>query len=78
MYFSNQIRQIKFKKNKNKKECALKKTKKEEEEEEDSMDDKRKERLLPRRGLQQHGEGRVKRRDERREGASFAQSREMR
>ena len=69
MYFSYQIRQIKLTKKKKKptKECALKKTKKEEEEEEDSTDDKRKERLLPQRGLQQHGEGRVERRDERRE-----------
>ena len=49
MYFSYQIRQIKFKK-KNTKECPLKKMKKEEEEEEDSTDDKRKERLLPWRG----------------------------
>ena len=60
MYFSDQIRQIKFIK-------KYRGMRIEEEEEEDSTDDKRKERLLPWRGLQQHREGRAERRDERRE-----------
>ena len=57
----------------------LKKTKKEEKEEEDFQQmTKEKRDLRARRGLQQHGEGRAERRDERHEGAGFTQSREMR
>ena len=79
MYFSDQIRQIKLKKKKITEKCSLKKTKKEEEEEEDfqRMTKERKD-LRARRGLQQHREGRAERRDERHEGAGFAQSKEMR
>ena len=77
MYFTYQIRQIKLKK-KITEECSLRKTKKEEEEEDFQQMTKEKRDLCARRGLQQHREGRAERRDERREGASFAQSREMR
>ena len=66
MYFSDQIRQIKLKKKKITKEGPLKKMKKEEEEEEDFQRvTKEKRDLRARRGLQQHGEGRAERRDER-------------
>ena len=56
----------------------MKKTKKEEEKEEDFQRmTKEKRDLCARRGLEQHEEGGAERRDERREGAGFAQSREI-
>ena len=73
MYFTYQIRQIKLKK-KITEEGPLKKMKKEEEEEDFQRVTKEKRDLCARRGLQQHGESRTERRDERREGAGLCRA----